>query len=133
MYDSIGFFEINGEVLLFESPGNVVRYNSLQILNNENLRLFQKLEYSPFKNFKLIGEYTFEKGFSKSTSLNTNERYVSTFKFIENNANPAANYESTSIRRNYNDQVYNAMNIYAKYNINTGDHSVNLLAGYNRE
>ncbi len=133
MYDPTGFFEVKGEALPFGSPGNYVRYDKPATINNDKIRMFQKLEYSPFENFKLIGEYTFEKGFYKRTDLVTNERYVSTFKFVENNANPAARYESTKITRNYNDHVYNAFNIYGKYDLNLGDHNINVLAGYNRE
>ena len=133
MYDPTGFFDINGETLPFESPGNVVRYNPPTIINNDKIRIFQKLVYNPLKNLFITGEYTFEKGFNKSTSMDTNERYASTFKFIENNANPAANYESTSLRRNYNDHVYNGLNLYGKYNLEINDHRIDFLAGYNRE
>lgn len=134
MYDPTGFFELsNGEAIPFESPGNVVRYNEPEIKNTDNLRLFQKLEYEPIKDLVITGEYTFEKGFYKDRVLNTQERYASTFKFIENNANPTAQYENTKITREYSDHVYNALNIYAKYKLNIEDHGLNFLAGLNRE
>ena len=133
MYDPVGFFDIGGEALPFETPGNIVRYNPAAEANRDNMRLFQKLEYEPIENFVITGEYTYEKGFYKNRSLNFMTRFASPFKFIENDANPVANYENTKITRNYSDFTYSALNLYGKYKIDFGDHHIDLLAGYNRE
>ncbi len=122
----------SSNILPFETPGNVVRYAEPGYANNDNLRIFQKLELELVKNLFLTGEYTFEKQFYKFSRVEEQTGFASPFKFVENST-PQQRYENTRLFRSYSDDKYHGFNLYAKYNYVTGDHDLDFLAGYNRE
>ncbi len=134
MYDPVGWFEYEpeGVTLPFDTPGNVVRYTEPGKTYDENLRLFQKLEWTPLKNVTLTGEYTYEKNNRNIVNVNNGQRFISSFRF-----NPTTTAENAatnaSLNRTKNNRVYNGLNIYGKYNVSLGDHNIKLLAGINRE
>ncbi len=133
-YNPTGFFEMpNGDQLPFDTPGNRVRYTTPALQNTDNIRFFEKLEWEPIKNWQIIGEYTFEKGFSKRKGINENTRFVSPYKYVENNPDATTRYETTSLSRSYNDHVYHGLNFYTKYKITLENHQIDVLAGMNRE
>ncbi len=134
MYDPTGWFEYEpeGVILPFDTPGNVVRYTEPGKTYDENLRLFQKLQWAPLKNVTLTGEYTYEKNDRNLVSVNNGQRFVSSFRF--NPTTTATNaLNNTSLARTKSNRVYNALNLYGKYNVNLGNHNIELLAGLNRE
>ncbi|WP_420602248.1 SusC/RagA family TonB-linked outer membrane protein [Flagellimonas sp.] len=133
MYDPTGFFDDGtGDVLPFASPGNVVRFSVPTKRDEDNVRLFQRLEWKPFKDFSLTGEYTFEKKYINTVSVNNAQRYYSTFRF-----NPTVSEEdalrNSSLRKTQTNRIYNGFNIYGKYNLTLGDHNFNFLLGFNKE
>lgn len=142
MYDPTGHIDLmdptgtlgleSSNILPFETPGNVVRYAEPGITNNDNLRIFQKLEYEFVEGLTLTGEYTFEKQFYKFSRVEEQTGFASPFKFVENST-PEQRYENTRLYRSYSDDKYHGFNLYAKYKLTTGDHNLNFLAGYNRE
>jgi TonB-linked SusC/RagA family outer membrane protein len=132
-YDPTGFFETEaGEVLPFASPGNVVRYRTPSTTNVNNLRLFQSMEFSLAKNFKIIGEYTFEKRFTRTEAVNNGVIFASTFRFVPNLTAENA-FAQSRLSRGNNETTYNSLNLYGKYELGLGDHNFNLLGGFNRE
>lgn len=133
MYDPTGFFDDgSGDVLPFASPGNVVRFSVPNKRDDDNIRLFQRLEWKPFKDFSLTGEYTFEKKYINNVAVNNAQRYYSTFRF-----NPTVSEEdalrNSSLRKTQTNRIYNGLNIYGKYNLTLGDHNFNFLLGFNKE
>lgn len=133
MYDPTGFFETeNGDILPFESPGNVVRYRTPSTTKRNNIRLFQKLEYSLLDNLSLVGEYTNENQFRETRAVNNGVIFASTFKFIPNLSAENA-FLNSRITRGNGKTDYNSLNLYAKFNEEVGDHEFQLLAGFNRE
>jgi len=142
MYDPTGHIDLmdptgtlgleSSNILPFETPGNVVRYSEPGITNNDNLRIFQKLEFELAKDLILTGEYTFEKQFYKFSRVEEQTGFASPFKFVENST-PEQRYENTRLYRSYSDDKYHGFNLYAKYKFTTGDHNLNFLVGYNRE
>ncbi|MCF7567640.1 TonB-dependent receptor [Sabulilitoribacter arenilitoris] len=134
MYDPTGWFEYEpeGVILPFGSTANKVRYTVPSKTYDDNLRLFEKLEWKPIKNVSLTGEYTYEKNNVSTLSINNGQRFISTFRF--NPETLAENvFTNTSLARSKNQRVYNGLNLYAKYNVSLGDHNINVLAGLNRE
>ncbi|WP_223548718.1 TonB-dependent receptor [Aestuariivivens sp. NBU2969] len=134
MFDvSTGYFDDGSGVLPFGSPANKVRFSTPGRTEDDNLRLFQKLDWTPVKNLTFTGEYTFEKNYITNRNINNGQRYYSTFRF--NPETSVANAQSnTSISRNQTNRIYNALNLYANYNWSLGsNHNFKLLAGLNRE
>lgn len=133
MYDPTGWFETEaGDVIPFESPGNVVRYRPANQTERNNLRLFQKLEYKPIENVSLVGEYTFEKRFSHGNNTNNGQIFASTFKFIPNLSADNSFLRSNIYRSSFN-TTYNSVNFYGKYETSLDDHNFKTLVGLNRE
>lgn len=130
MYDPIGFFELpDGEVMPFASPANMERFRIPSTKDVDNLRLFQKLDYTPFKDFTISGEYTYQKGFTTTRAVDNQYGFASTFKFVANPVIP----ENTRYTRSYSDFINNALNIYGKYNKSINNHNFGLMAGFNKE
>lgn len=133
MYDPTGFFDDgSGDVLPFESPGNVVRYSTPNKVNIDNLRLFEKLEYKPIKNVSLNGEFTYEKEGTYSVNINNAQRYYSTFRFNPTQSEENA-FTNSSLRRSQTHRTYQGVNLYGKYKASIGDHNFDVLLGFNKE
>ncbi|NQU55171.1 MAG: SusC/RagA family TonB-linked outer membrane protein, partial [Bacteroidetes bacterium] len=130
MYAPIGFFELpNGDILPFDTAGNKERYRIPSTTDTDNLRMFQKLEYTLLKDFTITGEYTYQKGMTTTRDVNEQARFASAFKFVENNSDPT----NTQYSRGYSDFINHALNIYTKYNKSIGQHNFGLMAGFNKE
>ncbi|MDH5412524.1 MAG: SusC/RagA family TonB-linked outer membrane protein, partial [Flavobacteriaceae bacterium] len=133
MFDPTGFFDDgSGDVLPFASPGNIVRFSEPAKRDDDNIRLFQRLVWKPFKNFSLTGEYTLEKNYINTVATNNGQRFYSTFRF-----NPTQSEEdalrNSSLRKTQTNRIYNGYNVYAKYDLNFGKHDFNFLVGFNKE
>ena len=142
MYDPTGHIDLmdptgtlgleSSNILPFDAPGNVVRYSEPGLNNDDNIRIFQKLEYELMSNLTLNAEYTFEKQYHKFSRIEEQHGFVSSFKFTENSTEEQR-YENTRLFRSTTDDKYHGLNLYAKYKLNIKDHNLNFLAGYNRE
>ena len=133
MYDPTGFFETSaGDVIPFESPGNVVRYRTPSTTIRNNLRIFQKLEYELADNFSVVGEYTNENSFTETQAVNNGVIFASTFRFIPNTTAENA-FQNSRITQGRFKTDYTSLNIYGKYKKDLGDHNFELLSGFNRE
>ncbi|MFC2110260.1 SusC/RagA family TonB-linked outer membrane protein [Bacteroidota bacterium] len=135
MYDpSSGYFDDgSGLILPFDSPENRARFSAPGRTEDDNIRLFQKLVWKPIEEISVIGEYTFEKNYITTRTINNGQRYYSAFRF-----NPTTSAEnaqrSTSISRGHTTRLYNAFNLYAKYAKTFGEgHNFDALLGINRE
>ncbi len=130
MYDPIGHFELpDGEVLPFESPGNLERYRVPSTKTIDNFRFFQSLEYSPFKDLSFTAEYTFQKGFTTTRAIDNQFEFASAHKFIKLEKDS----ENTKYTRTYADFINHASNIYATYKKSISNHNFKILGGYNIE
>lgn len=130
MYTPSGFWEMeNGDVLPFDTPTNLEMYKIPSTTNTDNIRMFQKLDFTPVKNLTISGEYTFQKGFTTTRSTNNQLETVSYHKYTANASNP----ENTRYSRGYSDFKNHALNLYAKYDKSVGNHNFGLLAGFNKE
>jgi TonB-linked SusC/RagA family outer membrane protein len=133
MYDPTGWFkDASGVELPFASPGNIVRYNTPNTNNDDNLRLFQKLEFKAAKNLSFIGEYTVEKNSVFGENINNGQRFVSTFQFVPTTTE-IVSANAASIRKSQSHRNYRGMNLYSKYGLGFGKAKFDLLLGYNQE
>ncbi|HVU58425.1 MAG TPA: TonB-dependent receptor [Puia sp.] len=124
-----GTLPSTGEKLPYSSPNNLVSIEVPQQNHTNNLRLFGKLDFTPVKNLKISGEYTYtQTDFSRVEIRNTN-RYVNPMTFQLDVPNPTSSYYKYASATNVS-----ALNVYASYTFNIANaHNFTLLAGTNQE
>lgn len=121
-------FEDGTEVPYF-TPANVERLKEAPRQLNDNIRLFGKLKYNLAKGLNINGEYTFQKSNFDQITSDNQVLTVNPERFTLNAVDPV----NTFYRRQNNKTVYNALNLYADYSIQTGGHNFSLLGGFNQE
>jgi len=119
----------DGREVPYQTPANMERLGVAPVTLTDNIRLFQKLDFTPIKDLTITGEYTFEKGNTDVISGNNQVLTVNPDRFVINPVNP----ENTFYRKQNSKFIYNALNIYAKYNKSIGDHNITVLGGMNKE
>lgn len=119
----------DGNLIPYSTPENLVKLNPANSNINSNLRLFSKIEYNPFKDLTLTGEYTFETKARELTRVNTDpETFSPTVLTIDPNNN-----DETFYRNDRGKSKYKGLNLYATYSKSLGKHNIKLLTGYNSE
>ncbi|MBI6120817.1 SusC/RagA family TonB-linked outer membrane protein [Salegentibacter maritimus] len=129
-YVPLGNFETeDGTLVPFETPGNLERINPPRETTRDNLRVFTKLQYSPFKNLSLTGEYSY--GYNSHKRINVDKQVLTANpeRYSLNSVSP----ENTFFRKETGEGRYHAINIYGNYEKNIDRHNLNLLVGYNQE
>ena len=121
-------FDDGTEVPYF-TPANVERLKEAPLFLDDNVRLFGKLEYNLVQGLDIIGEYTFQKSNSDNITSDNQVLTVNPERFTLNAVDPV----NTFYRRFNSRTVYNALNLYARYNLSLSDHQFSLLGGMNRE
>lgn len=121
-------FDDGTEVPYF-TPANVERLKEAPKNLQDNARLFGKLVYSPVKGLRITGEYTFQKSNYDQITSDNQVLTVNPERFTLNAVDPV----NTFYRRQNNRTVYNALNLYANYDLRLGDHSFTVLGGFNQE
>lgn len=59
-YFPLGNMELDGEILPINTPHNFINLSAPKENDRNDLRIFGKLTITPFKDLKIIGEYTFK-------------------------------------------------------------------------
>ncbi len=121
-------FEDGTEIPYF-TPANVERLKEAPKILQDNVRLFGKLVYKPLKGLKVTGEYTFQKSNNDQITSDNQILTVNPERFTLNAVDPV----NTFYRRSNSRTDYNALNIYADYQIALNDHSFTILGGFNQE
>lgn len=132
MFDPTGWIDIDGEAFPVDTPANLVRYRDPSKRYIDNTRLYQQLKWEPIENLVLTGEYTYEKDLVSNFTLNNGRRFARAHLFTVNGT-AQDEIRNSSLSRSKNQTVYNALNLYAKYNFSLKNHNFNLLLGLNRE
>ena len=119
----------DGRQVPYDSPASVERIKVAPQRLRDNIRMFQRLNWSIVENLELAGEYTFEKkDYSRITSDNQ-ANVVRATRLTEVQGNVANTY----YRRENNNTEYNAFNVYAKYKKDLGRNHLGVLIGTNAE
>lgn len=131
VYLPTGYFTLDdGTTLPFNSPDNLERLLPHTVINTDVLRMFQKLEFEPIKNLKFSGEFTYERGTTKSGSTNIQLQTVDAAQFVLNNSDP----ERTSVSKSFTEFESTTINFYTDYKFTVDeDHNIKLKVGINNE
>ena len=128
-YFPLGETEVDGVMLPINTPHNLIVSGAPKEKERDNLRIFGKITVTPFKDFKIIGEYTFNR---KNSQL---LQYDNKFDYANGNSN--FNRESSVANSKYEITSgvtdYTALNIYGNYTKAIGKHDFSVMAGFNQE
>ncbi len=119
----------DGTSVPYDAPSNLAKLQQPNEETQGNMRLLGKLEYEPFKDLILTGEYTYESKNQNNYSMDEQLDFVDANRYTLKEGNS----ESTFYSKSNTQRTYNASNFYAKYKKQIGDHHFNALAGINKE
>lgn len=116
-------------VLPYYTPNNILRMEPYTKNNNNNLRLYGKLEYDLLKGLKINGEYTFNRITADQTNVTETNSYINPLNFTFSPLNTVSQYYKYTDATNYN-----ALNLYANYTTTIADdHHISAVLGTNQE
>lgn len=127
-YWPTGTLNIDGEDLLVNTPRNFIDLAYPTTTQKNNLRIFGKITITPFKNLKLIGEYTYNHKSNEITKFEKKFYYAHGGNFIKEVSTANSKYQYSN---DFTD--YNALNFYANYSNTWGKHDVSVMGGFNQE
>lgn len=126
-----GETDINGEMVPIGTPRWNIQNSPVKNDKTEDIRLFGKVIFTPFKDFKINAEYTFNR-----TNVNSDE-YNKAMKYVNGETNyfqTATSYNGNSMYKMTEKHVnYNAINIYGSYDKTIADHQFSVMGGFNQE
>jgi len=109
------------------TPLNTMKYTGLQNTNTATPRVFTKSIIKPFKGFEAVLEYTYNKSDVRYDYYTGQQAYTSIQKSVS--VFPTIDVYT----KDHNFTNYSAINAYANYTRNLGDHNFKLMAGFNKE
>jgi TonB-linked SusC/RagA family outer membrane protein len=118
----------DGTQIPFNSANNYLEMERSNNSLSENMRFFQKLEYSFTEDLRITGEYIFSKINSSSISSASGNKYIDQITYTTSYYGNPSYYNRSSGESNYH-----ALNIYANYEKTLKDHIFNLMVGTNQE
>lgn len=129
-YFPLGDVEMeDGSTLPINTPHNQIILGSPKENDRDNLRVFGKITVTPFKDLKIIGEYTYNRKNAQNSQYNKKYEYA--------NGNSNFNRETSVSNSMYKvisgTTDYMALNIYGNYNKTIGKHDISAMAGFNQE
>lgn len=127
-YFPTGTMEIDGETLPVNTPRTMIDLASTRNSDVSDLRIFNKITVTPFKNMKVIGEYAFNRKTRDINTFNKKFYYAHGTQFSKDQSVSNSEYKVENQATNYN-----AINIYGNYNISVKKHDLGVMAGFNQE
>ncbi|MGX5818063.1 TonB-dependent receptor [Chitinophaga lutea] len=127
-YADPGSTTINGVTLPYNTPNNVVKVEPANKEYRDNIRLFGKLEYQPVKDLVITGEYTLNRNNANAMNVTAKNEYFNAMTYDRQFQNANTRYT-----RGNGQLQYHALNVYAKYKKDFGQHHLQALVGTNQE
>lgn len=119
----------DGALLPVNSPRNQIMLGAPKLNDRDNVRIFGKVTITPFKDLKIIGEYTFNRKDKESTTnINKFDYANGNSNFSQETSTPNSSYE---VGRETTD--YTALNFYGTYAKTFGKHDLTVMGGFNQE
>lgn len=118
----------DGKELPYMSPGNILRMQKPINQFGDDLRVFGKLEYKPMADLTISGEYTFNKTTTNQRNIVEQNSYIHPSTRSELLLNNLSRYN-----RSTGNTDYHALNVYANYTKQLGNHHISGIIGMNHE
>lgn len=119
----------DGTKMLYNTPANSEKARVAPKTNQDKIRIFGKLDFTPFEGLKISGEYTFEKTTNDNVSIGNGLVMINPMNFNFAAFRP----EDTFYAKSNAKTVYQGANLYANYSKTFGNHNLSGLVGVNRE
>lgn len=127
-YENTMPYELDGIEYPAESSATYVLYGEPRVVKKTDLRTLGRIVVSPLKGLKITGEYTYNRTTDYNRMYVNKYQYIGTsFSGVENNVENSR-YAITQGFTNYN-----AINVFANYNLSIGRHDIAIMGGYNQE
>lgn len=121
-------YEQNGVVYPAESPATYVRYGEPRKIKKNDLRVLGRIILSPARGLKITGEYTYNRTTSQNKMYQNQYKYIGlNFAGVLNSVNNS----SYAVTSDFTD--YNAINIFANYDLTLDKHNLSFMGGFNQE
>lgn len=127
-YFPIGSLRLNGEELPVNIPRNFILLSALHKKTKNDTRIFGKITIKPFKDFRVIGEYTFDYKTKETSRFDKKFEYAHGDQFRKEQSVANSKFEHSQENTDYN-----ALNIYANYTKKISEHDLGITAGFNQE
>lgn len=127
-YENTMPYELDGIEYPAESSATYVLYGEPRVVKKTDLRTLGRIVVSPLKGLKITGEYTYNRTTDYNRMYVNKYQYIGiSFSGVENNVENSR-YALTQGFTNYN-----AINVFANYNLSIGRHDIAIMGGYNQE
>ena len=127
-FEPVSDAEIDGKIYPIESPRTYILNGEPRKIKNNNFRALGRIILKPFKNFKVTGEYTFNR------KTNKNSLYTNIYEYAgKNTAQILKNVQNSSYAITQGFANYTAINLYANYSLQLKKHELDFMVGFNQE
>lgn len=127
-YENTMPYELDGIEYPAEFSATYVLYGEPRVVKKTDLRTLGRIVVSPLKGLKITGEYTYNRTTDYNRMYVNKYQYIGiSFSGVENNVENSR-YALTQGFTNYN-----AINVFANYNLSIGRHDIAIMGGYNQE
>ena len=109
------------------TPRNQILLANPVNTNTDNPRIFLKSILKPLKGLEAVFEYTFDK------NIYDYHWYTGQYQYTTIQGGSSKSFTDDYLRKQKQHTNYNAINVYATYSKDFGDHSFKLMAGFNQE
>ncbi|WP_291594104.1 TonB-dependent receptor [Bacteroides sp.] len=127
-YQNILPYEQDGVLYQPETSATYVRNSEPRIIKKTDLRTLGRIILSPLKGLKITGEYTYNR------TTENNRLYANKYEYIGMNFTGIMNsVENSRYALTQKFVNYNAINIFANYDLSIGKHDISIMGGFNQE
>ena len=127
-YQNILPYEVNGVTYDPETSATYIRKGEPRVIRKTDFRTLGRIILSPLKGLKITGEYTYNRttGYEKM--------YRNKYQYVGMNFTGVLNsVENSSYALTQSFTDYQAINVFANYNLTLGKHDIGIMGGFNQE
>lgn len=129
-YHPTGYMDLDGESYPYNTPYNFAQLSYPSTNTIENTRVTGRVTIKPFKNFNIVGEYTYDISAKEAESFNPVFEFARGQDYaLEASTTPENSKYTYSNTRN----TRNNLNIYGDYTLEVKKHYFKAMVGFSQE
>ena len=129
-YHPTGYMDLDGESYPYNTPYNFAQLSYPSTNTTENTRVTGRVTIKPFKNFNIVGEYTYDISAKEAESFNPVFEFARGQDYaLEASTTPENSKYTYSNTRN----TRNNLNIYGDYTLEVKKHYFKAMVGFSQE